>query len=148
MESKLNIKLLKNILLSCMSLYIMISIISCSDELTEQEQAMAFVGTWKQTARTIDGVPSTIDSTRLVIEIDSINICILYDSSYTAVISDDVITRSGWSYTNGLFNIAVDLPASYTVEAGNDELTMERTDFAQDGSISKSSLYYQRIDQE
>lgn len=145
MESKLNIILLKNIFLLCTVLCIVAGITSCIDDITEQEQSMAFVGTWKQSSRTINGISSSIDSTRLVLKIDSINICVIYDSSYTAVVSGNVITRSGWSYTNDLFNIAVDLPASYTVDASDDELTLARIDFATDGSISKTSLNYQRI---
>lgn len=145
MKTGFNLNLLKNFILFCAITSLTGLASSCQKETTEQEQAMAFVGTWKQSSRTVDGNQATIDSTRLILQIDSINICVIYDSTYAAISANEVITRSGWSYTNGLFNIAVDLPASYTVEAGDNELKMERVDFAQDGAIVKTILNYQRI---
>jgi hypothetical protein len=81
----------------------------------------------------------------LIIQINSNNICVLYDSTIAAISSDEVITRSGWSYNNGLFNIAVDIPASWQVNASDTELNMERIDFNQDGAIMRTSIQYEKI---
>jgi hypothetical protein len=42
-------------------------------------------------------------------------------------------------------NIAVDLPASWTVNASDNSLGMERIDFKQDGTLAKTSLNFERI---
>ena len=134
----------RNHLLFLLSLIILFTTYSCEKNSTDDE-SLKFYGTWRQTFRAIDDVSTTLDSTRLIIQINSNNICILYDSSYASIASDKVIIRSGWSYNNGLLNIAVDIPASWTVTVNNGNMNMERIDFSSEGEIVTTTLQYQKI---
>jgi hypothetical protein len=103
------------------------------------------IGTWHQTSKTIDGVAVAKDSTRLIMQINNDNICILCDSTAVAVKAKTIVKRSGWSYTGNLLNIAIDLPASWTPVASANSLTIERVDFNQDGKLNKTMLTFQRV---
>ena len=134
----------RNHLLFLLSIIILLTTNSCEKNSADDE-SLKFYGTWQQTSRTIDDISTTLDSTRLIIQINSNNICILYDSSYAAIASGEVIIRSGWSYNHGLLNIAVDIPASWTVNVNNSNMNMERIDFSSEGEIVTTTLYYQKI---
>jgi len=143
MKSKIKSYLIRKHLLFFISLVILSTLLSCEKD--SSDETLKFYGTWRQTSRVIDDIPTTLDSTRLIIQINSNNICVLYDSTIAAISSDEVITRSGWSYNNGLLNIAVDIPASWQVNASDTELNMERIDFNQDGAIMRTSIQYEKI---
>ncbi len=103
------------------------------------------IGTWHQTARLVGGTSATIDSTRLLMQINANQICVLCDSSALAVKNKTIVSRSGWSFSGGLFNLAVDLPASWKPTFNSNTLILERTDFSTTGSIIKTSLTFQRV---
>lgn len=118
--------------------------VSCQSEIVD-ETPTKIVGTWYQTSQNIDGIPTTKDSTRLLLQINSNNICILCDSTHAAIKANTIIKRSGWSYSAGLLNIAIDLPASWKPLVVSDKLNIERIDFNQSGAIQKTTLEYQRV---
>jgi len=101
--------------------------------------------TWHQTSQLKDGIPVQKDSSRLLIQIQATQICILCDSSARAVKAKTIITRSGWSYTGGLFNLAIDLPASWKPVTNVNTLSIERSDFNQTGGITKTTLTFERV---
>ncbi|MFA6401480.1 MAG: hypothetical protein WCX31_07620 [Salinivirgaceae bacterium] len=144
MESALKSRRLRKFLFLVTSIISLLVAYSCNDD-SEDNESAKLVGTWEQTSRTVDGTPTILDSTRLVIQINNNSICVLYDSSYTAISANKVLIRSGWSYNSGLLNIAVDLPVSWTVTATDSELGMECIGFKQDGTIAKTSLNFKRI---
>ncbi|HNW49709.1 MAG TPA: hypothetical protein PKH79_01420 [Prolixibacteraceae bacterium] len=117
---------------------------SCEKE-SDDYDITPLLGTWQQVSRTIDGKSSSIDSTRLVIQINSNNICIICDSTASTRKTGNIITRSGWNISGGLLNIATDLPASYTVTTGNNKLNLERVDFNSAGNISRTMINYESI---
>jgi hypothetical protein len=145
MESIQRFRLLNKLLSLIVFLIFIIVTSSCNDEDMENNISSKLTGTWQQISRTVDGVPSTIDSTRLIMQINSDKICVLHDSSYAAISTNKILIRSGWDFSNGLLNIAVDLPASWTVNASDNSLGMERIDFKQDGTLAKTSLNFERI---
>ncbi|HAM97095.1 MAG TPA: hypothetical protein DCQ26_00635 [Marinilabiliales bacterium] len=144
MEATFKLRLLKKPFLLYSSIISLFVAFSCNDA-SEDDVTAKLIGTWQQTSRTVDGTPATLDSTRLVVQINNNSICVLYDSSYTAISTNKVLIRSGWSYNNGLLNIAVDLPASWAVNANDNGLGMDRVDFKQDGTIAKTSIHFERI---
>lgn len=103
------------------------------------------IGTWHQTSLTKDGVNAVKDSSRLLMQINATNICVLCDSSTSSVKTNTIVKRSGWSYTGGLFNLAIDLPASWKPIADANSLVIERVDFNQAGSITKTALRFERV---
>lgn len=117
---------------------------SCQKDAVDN-MSTQIVGTWHQTSKTIDGISTVKDSTRLLMQINSTQICILCDSTQAAVKAKTVISRSGWSYTGGLFNLAIDLPASWTPVVNSNLLTIERVDFTSTGTISKTTLKFERV---
>jgi hypothetical protein len=117
---------------------------SCQKEAVD-DMSTKIVGTWHQTSKTIDGNPATKDSTRLLMQINSTQICILCDSSAQAIKTNSIINRSGWSYTGGLLNIAIDLPASWTPVVDSNSLSIRRLDFNQAGGITKTTLTFERV---
>jgi hypothetical protein len=119
------------------------TLISCEEE--TDDTATRLTGTWHQTSYTIDGQVKAKDSTRMLMQINSDQICILCDSSKLAVSTQKVVRRSGWSYSGGLFNLAVDLPVSWKPTATEQQLTLEKTEFSANGDIIKSTLVYRRI---
>jgi hypothetical protein len=78
-------------------------------------------------------------------QINKDNICVLCDSSKIAVKAKTILKRSGWSYTGGLFNLAIDLPASWKPVADAATLTLERVDFKPDGALRKTRLTFKRV---
>jgi hypothetical protein len=114
------------------------------DELIDEAVA-PLLGTWHQTSRQVDGATVTKDSTRLVMMISNNNICLMCDSSKTAIAAKTIIKRSGWSYSGGLLNIAIDLPASWYPVTGTNTLTIDRFDFDKLGNITKTTLNFERI---
>jgi hypothetical protein len=115
---------------------------ACEKESSEYD-VTPLIGTWHQTSRTIDGTPATKDSTHLILQMNSNNICIICDSSSTAQKAKSIVKRSGWSYSGGLLNIAVDLPASYTATTGANTLSLERIDFNQQGNITRTVINFE-----
>ena len=116
---------------------------SCQKDAID-DTATRLVGTWYQSSRIIDGNQTIKDSTRLLMQINANNICIFCDSTTAALKTKNIIKRSGWDYSGGLFNIAIDLPASWKVVIETNKLSIERADFKADGSISKTILKFDR----
>lgn len=102
------------------------------------------IGNWKQTSRTVNDAAAALDSTRIVMTISESNICIIHDSTALALKNNKVIVRSGWSYADSYLNLAIDLPASWKVESNDNELWLERVDFAGTGIIQKTKIHFVR----
>ncbi|HLN73400.1 MAG TPA: hypothetical protein VK205_08900 [Prolixibacteraceae bacterium] len=133
------------ILLGCIPLLFLFLATACEKDVDGDDIASRIVGTWHQTSKTTDDLPTAKDSSRLILQINDDNICILCDSSAVAVKNSKIIKRSGWDYYGGLFNLAIDLPASWKPVAQDNTLTLERVDFNQDGSIRKTRLTFVRV---
>lgn len=140
---------MKNIIPVCRALFLFtivllpFMLISCEDE--TDDTASKITGTWHQTSYTIDGQPKAKDSTRMLIQINPDQICILCDSGKIAVSTQKVVRRSGWSYSGGLFNLAVDLPVSWKPTVTDQQLTLEKTEFSTAGDIIRSTLVFRRV---
>lgn len=119
-------------------------IASCDNEPTDDTTAK-IIGTWQQNSQTTDGVQVLKDSTRLLIQINSNQICILCDSTAAAVKGNKIVKRSGWSYGGGLLNLAIDIPVSWKAVAENNSLTLEKIEFDKSGAITKTIQVYSRI---
>ena len=137
-------KLYQFILFASLSLFFLVGVTSCQKDAVDN-MSTKIVGTWHQTSKTINGIPSVKDSTRLLIQINATQICILCDSTSRAIKAKTNIARSGWSYTDGLFNLAIDLPASWKPVAEASTLSLERSDFNQTGGITKTTLSFERV---
>lgn len=133
------------LLLGCIPILLLFLATACEKDSQESESANALIGTWHQTSKTTDDLPAAKDSSRLLLQINENNICILCDSSALAVKGGKIIKRSGWNYSGGLFNLAIDLPASWNPVAEANTLRLERVDFNQDGSIRKTRLTFVRV---
>jgi len=133
------------LLLCCIPFLFLFIGTACEKDAEDNDTLAKMIGTWHQTSKTIDGVAVAKDSTRLIMQINNDNICILCDSTAVAVKAKTIIKRSGWSYTGNLLNIAIDLPASWTPVASANSLTLERVDFNQDGKLNKTMLTFQRV---
>lgn len=118
---------------------------SCESDTTDSDAIDKLIGTWSQTSRTIDGTTTVKDSTRLLLQINSNNICVLCDSTAPSVKAKTIVKRSGWSYNAGLFNLAIDMPASWTATSTATTIQLERSDFKTDGTISKTVLSFTRV---
>jgi hypothetical protein len=136
--------LIQRLLLSCFPLLFLFVGTACQKD-AEEDPTANMIGTWHQTSRTIDGIAVAKDSTRLIMQINVDNICILCDSSAVAVKAKTIVKRSGWDYSGNLLNIAIDLPASWTPVATTNSLTLERVDFNPDGKLNKSMLTFERV---
>lgn len=132
------------LLFGCIPILFLLLGTACEKDAEVDDLATRIIGTWHQTSRTKNDLPASKDSSRLLIQINADNICILCDSSKVAVKANTIIKRSGWSYNGGLFNLAIDLPASWKPVAEPNTLTLERTDFMQDGTLSKTRLTFVR----
>jgi hypothetical protein len=132
------------LLVACFPILFLFIGTSCKTE-TVDETPVKIIGTWHQTSRVQDGVTTTKDSTRLLIQINANNICVLCDSTTASVNAKTIVKRSGWSYTGGLFNLAVDLPASWTPVVTANDLSIERVDFNQTGTVTRTTLHFTRI---
>lgn len=137
-------KFFQFILFASLSLLFMVGANSCQKDAVDT-MSTKIVGTWHQTSKTIDGIPALKDSTRLLIQINTTQICILCDSTAKAIKAKTIISRSGWSYTGGLLNIAIDLPASWKPVVDANVLSIERSDFNQTGGITKTTLTFNRV---
>lgn len=133
------------LLLGCIPLLFLFLATACEKEDSEDDTSTKLIGTWHQTSKTTDDLQVAKDSSRLLLQINDNNICILCDSSAVAVKSNKIIKRSGWDYYGGLFNLAIDLPASWTPVAEANTLTLERVDFKQDGTLRKTRLTFVRV---
>lgn len=102
-------------------------------------------GTWHQVSQSTDGTQTLKDSTRMLIQINSNQICILCDSTAVAVKTNKVVKRSGWSYSGELFNLAIDMPVSWKPVVDSNTLTLEKIEFNQAGAIKKTTQVYHRI---
>lgn len=118
---------------------------ACEKDAEENDTIAKMIGTWHQTSKTVDDIAVVKDSTRLILQINDDNICIICDSTVVAVKTKTIVKRSGWSYTGNLLNIAIDLPASWTPVALANSLTLERVDFNQDGKLNKTMLTFERV---
>ena len=133
------------LLFGCIPLLFLFFGTACKKDAQVDDTAAQIIGTWHQTSQTKVDLPAPKDSTRLIIQINVDQICILCDSSSVAVKAKTVIKRSGWSYKGGLFNLAIDLPASWKPVTGPNSLTLESLDFNQDGTLRKTRLTYERV---
>ena len=136
--------LFHRLLLGCIPFLFLVVGTACEKD-AEEDPTANMIGTWHQTSRTIDGAAVAKDSTRLIMQINEDNICILCDSTAVAVKAKTIVKRSGWNYTGHLLNIAIDLPASWTPAASANSLTLERVDFNQDGKLNKTMLTFERV---
>jgi hypothetical protein len=118
---------------------------ACSEDDADADAKAMLTGKWEQLERSVDKSPATIDSTRFYMQIGEDNICILYDTRKSAISANKVEKRSGWSYSGGMFNIAVDLPASWKTTSTPDLLIMEGRRFAPSGVLVITELKYKRI---
>lgn len=116
----------------------------CDDEPAD-DTAVRITGTWHQQSYTVGGQAVAKDSTRMLIQINSDQICILCDSTKTAVSTNKIIRRSGWSYTGGRFNLAIDLPVSWEPTLTDQQLTLNKTEFSPTGSLVVSTLVYRKV---
>jgi hypothetical protein len=89
------------LLLGCIPLLFLFLGTACEKDSDEDNTPSKLVGTWHQTSRTTDDQPVAKDSSRLLIQINENNICILCDSSTVAVKGNKIIKRSGWDYNGG-----------------------------------------------
>ncbi|HEY3370076.1 MAG TPA: hypothetical protein VGK10_04460 [Prolixibacteraceae bacterium] len=133
------------LLFGCIPILFLCGITACEKDAEVDDVLTQMIGTWHQTSLTKDNISAPKDSSRLLLQINADQICILCDSSSVAIKAKAIIKRSGWSYTGGLFNLAIDLPASWKPVAETNTLTLERVDFNQDGTLSKTKLTYERI---
>lgn len=133
------------LLLGCIPLLFIFLATACEKDGEGDDTASRLVGTWHQTSKTINDLPMAKDSSRLILQINDNNICMMCDSSAVAVKSNKIIKRSGWNYDGGLFNLAIDLPASWKPDAESNTLTLERVDFKQDGTLNKTRLTFVRV---
>lgn len=140
---------MKNIISVCRALSLFTIILlpllltSCEEE--TDDTATRLTGTWHQISYTINDQPKEKDSTRMLMQINPDQICILCDSSKLAVSSQNIIKRSGWSYSGGLFNLAVDLPVSWKPTPTEQQLTLEKIEFSSAGTIIKSTMVFHRV---
>jgi len=118
---------------------------ACQEDSTDTGVTEKITGTWHQTSRVVDGSTVTKDSTRLLIQINENNICVLCDSTAAAVRANTIVSRSGWSYSGDLFNLAVDMPASWAVSFEGNDMSLQRNDFKNDGTVSKTRLTFRRV---
>lgn len=119
-------------------------VVSCDNEAIDDTPSR-ITGTWYQQSQSLDGSQILKDSTRLIMQINSNQICILCDSTATAVSGNKIVKRSGWSYNGGLFNLAIDIPVSWKPIVSDDQLKLEKIEFTQTGTIKKTNLVYTRI---
>jgi len=133
------------LLLGCIPVIFLFLGTACEKDAEVDGIAAKIIGTWHQTSKSIDNIPTPKDSSRMIMQINANYICILCDSSSVAVKAKTIIKRSGWSYNGGLFNLAIDLPASWKPVAEANTLTLERIDFNQDGGLNKTMLTFERV---
>lgn len=133
------------LLFICLPIVLLFLGTACKKDAQVDELSNTIIGTWQQTSKTTDDLPAAKDSSRLLMQINEDRICILCDSSAVAVKSKTIIKRSGWSLQGGLLNIALDLPVSWKPATDSHTLTLERMDFKQDGTLSKTKLTYVRV---
>lgn len=145
MKNTIERTLFQQLLIGCTLFIFLFLGISCEKDDAVNGITTKIVGTWHQTSKTIDEVTAPKDSSRLLLQINENNICILCDSSAVAVKAKKIVKRSGWDYSGNLLNIAVDLPASWTPVAEANSLTLERVDFNQDGKLIKTMLTFERV---
>lgn len=117
---------------------------ACDNEPIDQTSTMV-IGTWHQKSQTTEGVLVAKDSTRLLMQINSNQICILCDSTSLARKNNNIVKRSGWSFSGGLLNIAIDIPVSWKPIVDSDKLILEKIEFNQSGKIIKTIQTYTRI---
>lgn len=129
----------------CAALALFLQFTACQKDSTADESIGNVAGTWHQISQTKDGIAVAKDSSRLLLQINKNQICVLCDSSFAAVKAKAIVSRSGWSYTEGLLNIAIDLPASWTPIVDSNSLSLQRVDFNSDGTLSKTILKFERV---
>jgi enolase len=137
--------LFHRLLFSCIPVLFLFLGSACQKDSEVDDTTTKIIGTWQQTSQSKDDILTAKDSTRLLMQINADQICILCDSTAVAVKAKTIIKRSGWSYTGGLFNLAIDLPASYKPVTDANTLTLERVDFNQSGVLVKTTLKFNRV---
>jgi hypothetical protein len=134
-----------NFLLASIILLALFQLTACEEESADEKLAAQLVGSWGQVERTIDGNITTKDSTRLAMQINASNICILCDSTVAAQQAKSILKRSGWNCSGGLFNVAIDLPASWKAEAESNTLSLEKVEFNATGNLTKTVIRFNRV---
>lgn len=119
-------------------------ITGCNDEPVDDTPSR-LTGTWHQISQSKAGVAIAKDSTRMILQINANQICVICDSTKAAVTAGKVIKRSGWSYTGGLFNLAIDIPVSWKPVLTDQQLTLEKIEFNPSGELIKTSQVYRRV---
>lgn len=138
-------RIFQGVLFALIQAFLILFVTSCQNTNPADAIKTELTGTWHQISRSVNGVSLTKDSTRMLMQINANQICILCDSTTSAIKSKSIIDRSGWSYTNGLFNLAIDLPASWTPTVTPTTLQLERNDFTSTGQVSKTILSFERV---
>ncbi len=113
--------------------------LSCTRKETNTEELL--LGRWFLTERTIDTIRDTLSECELQsgMEFSANGICILHDACAVKSIN------SGWSYRNGMLNIAEDLPAAYYIEQLNASiLSIRRNDISAAGTLQVTVSSYSR----
>lgn len=119
-------------------LIILLLFCACSKEQLRSDGD--FLGKWRLTKVTVNGndkilTVSELDST---LYFKQIGIMELNGHSQN-------LQRSGWSYNDGILNIAIHLPASYYVQELTDtDMELKRLDFANGNNISTTITHFQR----
>lgn len=116
---------------------------SCADKVDETPSKLS--GTWHQISKTVDGVEVAKDSIKMLLVIQEDHICVLYDSTDNSVKAKTVVSRSGWSYTGGYFNLAVDLPVAWTPEFSSNSLYLKKEEFTKVGKLSATVLHFEKL---
>lgn len=141
---KNNSRAFRTLVLIIASLLLPLSFTGCEETIVD-EIPEGLTGTWHQVSYTINGQAATKDSTRMLIQINQDQICILCDSTRLAVTTGKVIRRSGWSYSGGLWNLAIDIPVSWKPMVSETELTLEKKEFSSSGSLFSSVMIFRRV---
>lgn len=116
-----------------------ICFVSCNDD--EDSVQDRIVGTWQLQSMQEDGQAVSIVGQNDLVQFQSNSIFLRYNSSATSAVK-----RGGWSYTGGMLNISLDLPAAYYVLNLNaNELKIKRLDFAATGSVKTTEFVYNKV---
>ncbi|MFV0469168.1 MAG: lipocalin family protein [Dysgonomonas sp.] len=116
-----------------------ICFVSCNDD--EDSVQDRIVGTWQLQSMQEDGQAVSIIGQDDLVQFQSNSIFLRYNSSATSAVK-----RGGWSYTGGMLNISLDLPAAYYVLNLNaNELKIKRLDFATTGLVKTTEFVYNKV---
>ena len=120
-------------------LSVFLMIFSCSKDNDAKNMREDIVGTWKLTSVTVNGSNADTSTYFDIIQFQSNSIFQEYNTSTSSK------NRGGWSYEGDMLNISLYLPAAfYITSINNKNLTLQRYDFNNDGSIRTTIQQYQR----